>query len=139
LGAETQNQDVRVAALQGRSVRVDCSWKGFSMTWLNLKSLLSGEAKMLKLAEKLAVDCHESVWQVVHEHALCMSPAEARGYVRARASLAVKRTVDNAILNAAAPSSERERLRGLATDHVIRLISAQLRAVRPVVRTRKAA
>ena len=109
------------------------------MTWLNWKSLLLGESKMLKLAERLAVDCHESVWHTVHDQALGMSPAEARGYVRARSSLAVKHKVDTAILNAAAPSTERERLRDMTTEHVIRLISAQLRAVRPVTRTRKAA
>jgi hypothetical protein len=130
---------MKVAALQGGSVRVDCSWKGFSMIWLKWKSLLTGEAKMLKLAERLAVECHEAVWRAVHEHALALSPTEARGYVRARSSLAVKYTVDSAILKAVAPATERERLRNLTTDHVIRLISAQLRAVRPVARTRRAA
>ena len=62
-----------------------------------------------------------------------MTPAEARGYVRARAGLLVKHTVE-AELASGRISHDSDRLRDLTSERVVRLIGAQLRAVRPVAR-----
>lgn len=100
------------------------------MNWL---SWFSAESKMIQVADRLAAMCQEQVWRIVQQHALTMTPAEARGYVRARAGLLVKQTVD-AELASRRSGHDREHLRDLTTERVVRLIGAQLRAVRPVAR-----
>jgi len=88
---------------------------------------------MIQLADRLAAKCQEQVWRLVQEHAVTMGPAEARGYVRARAGLIVKNTVE-VELAIAGRSDDSDHLRDLTTERVVRLISAQLRAIRPTAR-----
>jgi hypothetical protein len=109
------------------------------MFWQSWKNWFASESKLALLADRLAAACQEQVWRVVQQQALAMSPAEARGYVRARAGLIVKRTVDAELERAAQWSSRREQLRDLTTETVVRVIGAQLRAVRPSKSLRRAA
>lgn len=100
------------------------------MNWL---SWFSTESKMIQIADRLAAQCQEQVWRLVQHNAVDMGPAEARGYIRARAGLIVKNTVE-VELAIAGRSGDSDHLRDLTTDRVVRLISAQLRAVRPTAR-----
>jgi hypothetical protein len=43
------------------------------------------------LSAELAVRSHDPVWTLVHERAMTMPPAEARGYTRARARQVIER------------------------------------------------
>lgn len=101
------------------------------MNWL---SWFSSESKMIQLADRLAAKCQEQVWRIVQTHALVMSPAEARGYVRARAGLIVKHAVEAEVPHGRLEDAHGERLRDMTTERVVRLIGAQLRAVRPAAR-----
>ena len=100
------------------------------MNWL---SWFSAESKMIQVADRLAAKCQEQVWRIVQQHAVTMTPEEARGYVRARAGLLVKHTVE-AELASGRSRHDSDRLRDLTSERVVRLIGAQLRAVRPVAR-----
>lgn len=107
------------------------------MNWL---SWFSAESKMIQVADRLAAKCQEQVWRIVQHQAVAMSPAEARGYVRARAGLLVLHAVEAEVHSTRRGGADREQLRDLTTERVVRLIGAQLRAVRPVARgTRRAA
>ncbi len=112
--------------------------RGLKMNWLK-EYLFASETKLSQLAERLAASCQEQVWLRVSERALAMPPAEARGYTKARAALVVKNVVDSAILQSNRFAGRREELRDLTTEHVVRIIGAQLRAVRPTLRQRRAA
>jgi hypothetical protein len=101
------------------------------MHWLNWNTWFGSESKLALLADRLAAACQEQVWRVVQQHALVLSPAEARGYVRARAGLIVARTVDAELQRSSQWAARREQLRDLTTETVVRVIGAQLRAVRP--------
>lgn len=103
------------------------------MNWLK-QWIFPSETKLATLAQKLADGCQEQVWRRVSEKSLAMTLPEARGYVRARAAVVVKRAVDATIARTASLATAREQLQELATEQVIRLISAQLRAVRPAQR-----
>jgi hypothetical protein len=109
------------------------------MNWLSWKAWMQAETKLAQLADQLAAACQEQVWGIVRQQALAMSPAEARGYVRARAGLIVKATVEEEIDRARQWEKSGDRLRDLTTDQVVRLIGAQLRAVRPTRGFRHAA
>lgn len=102
------------------------------MNWL---SWFASESKLVQLADRLAAKCQEQVWRLVQQQALVMSPAEARGYVRARAGLIVKHTVETELASARRLAPASERLRDLTTEQVVRLVGAQLRAVRPATRS----
>lgn len=105
------------------------------MSWLNVTRWLQGESKLRQRAEHIAARCEEAVWRLCREHALALNPAQARGYVRARASL----IVNHAVESAAGDLRACQRLRELTMDALVRQIGAQLRAVRPALRTREAA
>jgi hypothetical protein len=105
------------------------------MNWLSWTNVLGVEAKLVRAADRLAATCQEQVWRLVQERALAMSPAEARGYVRARAGLIVKHAVDAELASSRQWSRWPDRLRDVTTDQVVRLIGAQLRAVRPALRS----
>lgn len=109
------------------------------MNWLSWTPLLTAETKLARAADRLAALCQEQVWRLVQQRALAMSPAEARGYVRARAGLLVKRTVEAELARSRHLAGARERLLDLTTDQVVRLIGAQLRAVRPALRSQRRA
>jgi hypothetical protein len=64
------------------------------MLWQSLKDWFASESKLALLADRLAAACQEQVWRLVQHQALVMSPAEARGYVRARAGLNPPRNSD---------------------------------------------
>jgi hypothetical protein len=108
------------------------------MLWHAWKNWFASESKLALLADRLAAACQEQVWRVVQPQALAMSPAEARGYVRARAGLIVTPTVDAELSRSRQWNARREQLRDLTTDHVVRVIGAQLRAVRPAQMRRAA-
>jgi hypothetical protein len=101
------------------------------MVWLNWTSVMATETKLLRAADRLAATCQEQVWRLVQTRALAMSPAEARGYVRARAGLLVKHAVEAELARSRQFQSHLDRLLDLTTEQVVRLIGAQLRALRP--------
>jgi methylphosphotriester-DNA--protein-cysteine methyltransferase len=98
------------------------------LPWTNW---LPSEAKLVQLADRLAATCQDQVWRLVQHQALAMSPAEARGYVRARAGLIVKHTVEAELERSQRWESAADRLRDLTTEQIVRQLSAQVRAVRP--------
>jgi hypothetical protein len=100
----------------------------FSLSW---KNWFNTESKLAQVADHLAAACQEQVWRLVQSQTLTMHPAEARGYVRARAGLIVARAVDAELRRSSQWATARERLRDLTTDQVVRVIGAQLRALRP--------
>ena len=108
------------------------------MNWLK-ERLFAGETKLAQLSEKLAASCQEQVWRRVSDRALGMTPAEARGYTKARAAQVVKQVVEAALAQSNQFAGRREELRDQTTEHVIRMIGAQLRAVRPTLRTHRRA
>ena len=104
------------------------------MNWLPWTNWLPSEAKLVQLADRLAATCQDQVWRLVQHQALAMSPAEARGYVRARAGLIVKHTVESELARSQRWQSAGEQLRELTTEQIVRLVAAQVRAVRPTMR-----
>jgi hypothetical protein len=97
-----------------------------------------GESKLVSLAERLAADFQEQVWQRIERRAMAMSPAESRGYIRARAGSIVKEAVAAADGRTGRQAAS-ERLRDLTTEQLVRQLSAKLRALRTTARPRRAA
>lgn len=78
-------------------------------------ALLRGDQRLVELADQIAGDCLELIWPKVEERIGQMQLAEARGYVRARASMYVQRCV--------AQSSE---ARNLGADRVVETVLDEL-------------
>lgn len=108
------------------------------MNWLT-RWLSMSESKLLRLAEQLALECQEQVWKRVAPQAASMTPAEARGYIRAISHRIVKEQVASAAVHSQQNAATGQRLLGLATEQVIRLVGIQLRAVRSVQKTARRA
>lgn len=105
------------------------------MNLLSWTTLVTGESKLVRAADRLAAASQEQVWRAVQPKALVMGPAESRGYVRARAGLIVKHAVTAELARSPQFTSSQERLIELTTEQVVRLIGAQLRAIRPTLRS----
>ena len=104
------------------------------MNLLLWTTLVTGESKMVRAADRLAAACQEQVWRVVQLKALTMSAAESRGYVRARAGLIVKHAVAAELARSPHFVATQDRLIDMTVEQVVRLIGAELRAVRPTLR-----
>ena len=105
------------------------------MNLLSWTNLVTGEGKLVRAADRLAAGCQEQVWRAVQPKALTMTAAESRGYVRARAGLIVKHAVTAELARSSQFSAAEDRLIDLTTEQIVRLIGAQLRAVRPTLRS----
>ncbi|QDU93252.1 hypothetical protein [Lignipirellula cremea] len=101
------------------------------MALLDLLNPWRGRRQLTELSEKLACDCRHQVWQRIVNRAGGMSPAESRGYIRARAAVVVKREVLRAVQNEQFSAPTLQRLQQLTSDAVLRLISTQLHMLQP--------
>jgi hypothetical protein len=85
-----------------------------------------GGARQLKRqASQVAEQIRWVVWQRVCHRALAMQPAEARGYITARAAGAVHLAVDRAIAGGAVSTADRDDLVELVRGEVLRLVTRQ--------------
>lgn len=100
------------------------------------------------LAERVAGRSRLAVWQRVKDGLADLSPAEAKGYIRARALTVVKEETSRLIEQEGAKASRiRERIEAAATAALIETIVSQVAAAqpadriteRPVTRIRRAA
>ncbi len=100
-----------------------------------------GKQRIADLAEAIAVRSRHAVWQRVAHRIDSLPPAEARGYVCARASATVRQQVDREIdREAGFVQARRDQLVRLAINAVVRLIVAQPRTPHAVaVPVRRAA
>lgn len=71
------------------------------------------------LANDLAADCKNEVWDRLASNPVARSINEARGFVCARATLIASRSVASSIQAASLPSSMRQRLVELVTQHLV--------------------
>jgi len=102
------------------------------MSWLSFFGLGNNEQKLQEAAQQVAKQARHRVWQRVNRRIACMRVAEARGYVRARASILIEREVDNIMHRSRAfKPSERQQVCRLALNMVVRLVQAQARIAYP--------
>lgn len=93
-------------------------------------ALLRGEDRLVELADQIAGECLNLIWPKVETQIAEMQLAEARGYVRARARVQVKRSIEG--------SSEArllgvERVIAATLDELSRMaIARSLEAPQPV-------
>jgi len=102
------------------------------MSWLTFLGFGNREQQLQEVAQEVAKQARHRVWQLVNRRIATMRVPEARGYVRARASILIEREVD-AILHStrAIKASDRQRVSQLALNMVVRLIQAQARIAYP--------
>lgn len=107
------------------------------MRWTDLATWWSGN-KLEQSAHQLAARAAEALFESATNRVQTMSPAEARGYLRARAGVAVRATAHE--LNASQFSSEaRSRIIELAIDQVVRLVIKKQTQTRTVAFVRNRA
>lgn len=88
------------------------------------------------VAESIAADCRCAVWQRIHQRALGLTLAEARGYVRIRAGHVVKSAVadrlraDRTLQGRRVEEVHRRTMDAILRQATLDLISAQ-RAIQP--------
>lgn len=91
------------------------------MNWLELLRVWLGGPDLADLATQIAEGSRTAVWQRVGHRATVLGIAEARGYIRVKASHVVREEVDAAIRTM--PNLEawqRPRLEELVMDAVLR-------------------
>jgi hypothetical protein len=107
------------------------------MDWLN--RWFVSHQKLAARAQSLAAQCLDDFWQIVEHRALTLSPAEVRGYVRARAGLTVRRAVEAVIAQSPHFAGRREQLTDLTLEQLNRQVSARVRALHQATPSRRAA
>ena len=92
------------------------------------------------LAERVAARSRLAVWQRVKDGLTALSPAEARGYVRARSVLVIKEETIRLIEQEGVRALRvREKIEAAATASLIETIVSQVSAARPEIHRRRAA
>lgn len=93
------------------------------------------------LVKVIVERCEPAVWERASDRARGMSPAEARGYIRARAAAVVELQVERALaLRSISEPQLREMLLDCVKNDVVRKIHLRLLNIRhAVVERRKAA
>lgn len=87
--------------------------------------------KVTELAERIAARSRQAVWQRVWQRVSTLSPAEARGYIRARAASIVKQETERLIAQEGSPAEAiREKLIVAASEAVIAQLLHQSRGTR---------
>ena len=87
--------------------------------------------KVTELAERIAARSRQAIWQRVWQRVGTLGPAEARGYIRARAAAIVHQETDRLIAQEGPRASElRDKLIAAATETVIAQLLGQSRHTR---------
>jgi hypothetical protein len=103
------------------------------MLWTNLWRHLSGEAKLAEIAEEAAFRVRPAVWERVRWQLGTMSPAESRGYVRARSAAVVQREIDRLIRHdASVRPAARARLIALTKENLLGILADQATFAAPL-------
>jgi hypothetical protein len=85
------------------------------------------DARMARLAERIADRCQAAVWERICRRAPGMAVAEARGYIRARAAAVVHAEVESALAEQPVIARAwRSRLVEMVTEEVVRAALATL-------------
>jgi hypothetical protein len=104
--------------------------KDFPMRWFDqLKRRFDSEAGLPALAERIAEQCFEVVWQRVQGQLLGFDPSEARGYIRSRSSQLIRIHVRAAADHAKMTTTQRTRLYTLTADTTIQRIQSHASAI----------
>ncbi len=109
-----------------------------AMIPLDLFGLIHGQRRIDQLTEQVVAACREQVWAKVAGRAGRLSPAEARGYVRARAAIAVREAVERTAEENQLSARLRARLAEQTLSRVVSDLSRQLVPAAPL-RLRRAA
>ena len=91
------------------------------------------------LTKKIAARCETAVWGRIHHQASHMDPAQAAGYIRARAALVIQREVQLATRNLAeSTDSLIARVTESTSNVIVRRMMAAI-ATQPPTELRRAA
>ncbi len=93
--------------------------------WPRLRSVTA------EVAESLIESCFQAVWQRVEQRVLEMPPAEAAGYVRARAALVIRRRLELIIAERGTAGLNPARAYALASNSLVQRVVAQAQAQPP--------
>ena len=85
----------------------------------NVIERITGENRLRELAQTVAQSCADAIWKRVECGIENMSTPEARGYIRGRAGIIVRRQVENAVEHNAVKPSRHSRLLELTMQSVI--------------------
>ena len=118
----------------------DIAGKGVQMHWLQHLRNWAGQSKIAEMADNVASNSFETVWQRVYPSVIGMSFEEARGYARARAAIVVSDKVELAVARLNNRHINQQRVYALALDAVVcrTVTHAMAQRSRPVA-TRQAA
>ena len=100
-----------------------------------LKSRLSRDISVAESAERIADASFELIWRHVQGRVLTLSPAEARGYVRARARGSLQRAVEEHPM----PTGFKSLVFAQAMDKTLRRVATQTHAIQSSRPSRAAA
>lgn len=94
---------------------------------------LTGQQRMVEdLTKKIAARCETAVWARVLDVAPSMDPAQARGYVRARAALVINREVQIATQSMTdVTDSLIQRVRESTSNVIVRKMTAAIATQHP--------
>jgi len=93
--------------------------KGVHMQWFQHLRNWSAQAKVAEMADDVAAQSFESVWERVYPNVVGMSIEEARGYARARAAIVVSDKIDVAVAQRSHARVNQQRVFALAMDTVV--------------------
>jgi hypothetical protein len=93
--------------------------KGVQMQWLQHLRNWTGQAKVTELADDVAANSIETVWQRVYPTVIGMSLEEARGYARARAAIVVSDRIEFALSQHSHSRVNQQQVYALAMDAVV--------------------
>ena len=89
------------------------------MQWLQHLRNWTGQTKISDLANDIASRSYEAVWQRVYPSVVGMSPAEARGYARARAAVVVRDKIELTLTRLGDRRIDQQRVYSLAMETVV--------------------
>ena len=114
--------------------------KGVQMQWLQHLRNWTGQTKTVELADDVAANSIETVWQRVYPAVIGMSLEEARGYARARAAIVVSDRIELAVAQHNHPRVNQQRVYALAMDTVVcrTVTHAMVQRSRPAARRQAA-
>ena len=94
---------------------------------------LTGQQRMVEdLTEQIAARCESGVRSRIQKHAHVMDPAQARGYIRARATAVVCRELSLATKNLEdVTDSMIQRVKAAVSDEIVRRLSTQISIQQP--------
>lgn len=97
------------------------------MGLLKIMERIRSEENLSAIAEKVARQCREQVWQTVSSRAGSLGPAEARGYLRVRSKPYLQARISKELEGAGGQvAAMASRIESLASELVIRDLVIEL-------------